>query len=131
MKIEVENATSACKMLHVLYTPAVAFCKPLPRFFFHLKCKIDLETPVFDRKCQHPVPHSKDLHPLQTTVTPSAEQHYAKTKKSACSDKPAGQHPNKHYPFGHRGSRCRTERRVKLANMAVDVCWQPTHNRTT
>lgn len=33
MKIEVENATSACKMLHVLYTPAVAFCKPLPRFF--------------------------------------------------------------------------------------------------
>ena len=33
MKIEVENATSACKILHVLYTPAVAFCKPLPWFF--------------------------------------------------------------------------------------------------
>lgn len=34
MKIEVENATSACKMLHVLYTPPPAFCKPPTLIFF-------------------------------------------------------------------------------------------------
>lgn len=34
MEIEVENATSACKMLHVLYTPPPAFCKPPTLIFF-------------------------------------------------------------------------------------------------
>lgn len=34
MEKEVGNATSACKVLHVLYTPPPAFCKPPTPIFF-------------------------------------------------------------------------------------------------
>ena len=34
MEKEVGNATSACKVLHVLYTPPPAFCKPPTLIFF-------------------------------------------------------------------------------------------------
>ena len=34
MEKEVENATSACKVLHVLYTPPPVFCKPPTLIFF-------------------------------------------------------------------------------------------------
>ena len=34
MEKEVGNATSACKVLHVLYTPPQAFCKPPTLIFF-------------------------------------------------------------------------------------------------
>lgn len=34
MEKEVGNATSACKVLHVLYTPPLAFCKPPTPIFF-------------------------------------------------------------------------------------------------
>lgn len=34
MEKEVGNATSACKVLHVLYTPPPVFCKPPTLIFF-------------------------------------------------------------------------------------------------
>ena len=34
MEKEVGNATSACKVLHVLYTPPPTFCKPPTLIFF-------------------------------------------------------------------------------------------------
>lgn len=63
MKIEVENATSACKVLHVLYTPPPAFCKPPTPIFFaklaeltskHLFLSGNVNTPSRTRKiCPH------------------------------------------------------------------------------
>ena len=68
MKIEVENATSACKMLHVLYTPPPAFCKP-PTLIFFAKLAELTSKHLFLSGSVNTSPHNQSIciH-LRTTV---------------------------------------------------------------
>lgn len=90
MEKEVGNATSACKVLHVLYTPPPAFCKPPTPIFFaklakltskHLFLSGSVNTPSRTRKiCLHcrPQQHHQqsNIVPERKTVLAATNQQY-------------------------------------------------------
>lgn len=60
MEQEVGNATSACKVLHVLYTLPLAFCKPPTLIFFAKLAELTSKHLFFSGSVNAP-PHNQSI----------------------------------------------------------------------